>query len=139
LKRGAKRSSITEYRDALNKRHGPEFTDDLDAVFDGYNKLAHMSKRYGISKSRLSQIFKRVFGKPFRVAKKLGAVKDQDGTIYSFDDPRSKNFMVKLPAPLHEKLRRHSDSLGLSMSVVVRDCIADLFMNDGLGQLSKLF
>ncbi|HUV84809.1 MAG TPA: hypothetical protein VMV86_03820 [Methanosarcinales archaeon] len=138
-KRGAKRKSITEYRDSLDKRHGDDFTEDLDAVFRGYMTLAQVSRKNGMTKPRLSQIFKRLYGSTFRKAKRKGSIRDADGTIHSFDLKNSKQFMVSLPDHLHEKLRGYADSAGLSMAVVVRDCISELFNKDGLSQLSKLF
>jgi len=138
-KRGAKKMSIADYRQNLDERYGNEFTGDLDAVFTGQITLAQISRKYGETKSRLSQIFRRVYGTSFRQSKENGGSKDQDGTIFSFEHKNSKKFMVALPDALHEKLRAYSSDVGLSMSVVIRDCIADLFVNDGLGTLSKLF
>jgi len=40
---------------------------------------------------------------------------------------------------LYAKTKEYSESMGLSMAVIIRDCMNDFFSKDGLTRLSKIF
>ena len=55
----------------------------------------------------------------------------------SFDPAKSKGFMVKLSEELYDALKSYSSEKGLSMSHVVRNCIADLFTKGDLKNMKR--
>ena len=136
---GKKKIGNSEYRKNLLERYGPEATDDFDAVFSGDINLHQISKKYKISKMWATKIFERLYGTTFRKAKAKGYVKDPDGKVHKFCEDNSKHILVILPPELHTQLKEYADKLGMSMSVVVRDCIIQLFNKDGLDRLSRFF
>jgi len=131
--------SIEEYREQLEERLGPKFIEDMDSVFSGDITLSQIARKNKITKMRASQFFKRLYGRTFREARAAGFAKDDSGNLFSFEPGKSKQFMVMLPEELHTKVKEYSESVGLSMAVIIRDCINDFFSKDGLTKLSKIF
>ena len=64
---------------------------------------------------------------------------DLNEILRSFEPGKSKGFMVKLPEELYNALKAYSSEKGLSMSYVVRSCIADLFRKGELGNVKRFF
>jgi len=136
---GRRLLTIDEYRDNLEKKFGSKFIEDMDSIFSGDITLAQVARKNKIAKMRVSQFFKRMYGKTFRKAKTDGFAKDASGNLFSFEPGKSKQFMIMLPEELYAKTKEYSESMGLSMAVIIRDCMNDFFSKDGLTRLSKIF
>lgn len=136
---GRKKIDIHKYREQLDNKYGPEFTLDFDSVFKRDISLAQISVKYNISKMWASKLFERLYGRTFRKAMAAGFAKDPAGKVHRFDKSSSKHILVILPPDLHNDLKEYSAKLGLSMSVVIRDCISQLFKDDGMTRLSRFF
>lgn len=131
---GRKKLSVEEYRENLVQRHGQRFLDDMDKIFSGEINVTQISKNVGLTQVRVYRIFERLYGKTIRQVMKDGFAKDSSGAIWDYDGDY-KRFSVMLPSDLHARLEDHSKKTGLSMSQIIRDCLADLFYKDGMSKL----
>jgi len=129
---GRKRLSDGEYREGLIKRHGDEFIEDFDSIFNGDITLSRIAKKHNISKMRASQIFQRLYGSKFSDVKKTGKVEDPSGVTRIFEPGKNRQFVVTIPEELYNEVKAYSESMGLSMASITRDCLNDFFQKDGL-------
>ena len=54
---GRKKIELSEYRERLSNKYGPQFIEDFDAIFSGDIQLFNISKNYKISRMYASMIF----------------------------------------------------------------------------------
>jgi len=138
-KRGAKKMTIDEYRQHLKKKHGKGFLKDLDNIFNGETTLARMSRKYELSKMRITQIFERVYGKKLRDVIAAGFAEDSSGAVYNYTKERVVMVNIALPRSLYRKLKKQSRVTGIPMSEIARGGIADIFHKDGMSKLHSLY
>jgi hypothetical protein len=136
---GRKKLDSETYKMRIERRFGPRILDQFNSVFTGDMSLADIARIHRISKMRVSQMFKRIYGKTYREMRKDGHVMSDDGTVYAYSPGEKKTFMVILPANIHAMLKEYSKEVNMSMSRIVRDRITSMFYKtDTLSNLERL-
>jgi len=127
---GRKKMSIDDYREQLATKYGEDIVEDFDAVFSGDIRLIEISRKYKLSKMRISQLFERLYGKTYREATRDGNATDSEGTYFSFEPGVNRQLVVILPDETYVRLKKHAKSMGVAMAVIVRDSLTDFFRKD---------
>ena len=123
-----RRLSLAEYRDNLTELHGKEFLKDMDSIFKkgGYT-LKKVSDKYSISKMRVTQLFKRLYGRTYREVRATGFAEDSSGYTYDFEKMEKKKLIVWIPEWLHDKMLKRCKDDGFTMVQITRDALIDWF------------
>lgn len=123
-----KRLSLVEYRDNLTELHGDEFLKDMDSIFkQGGYTLKMVSDKYNISKMRVTQLFKRLYGRTYREVRATGFAEDSAGYIYDFEKVEKKKITTHIPEWLYNKMLKRCKDDGFTMKQIACDALIEWF------------
>lgn len=130
---------VEGYREQLAKIYSESFLEDMDSIFSGDITMTQIAKKYNRNKMTISNIFKKLYGMRFRDAKKKKISKDNAGRVFVFETTKNRQVVIGMPEELYQQVKSYSEGVGLSMSLVIRDCIIDFLRKDGLSKLNMFF
>lgn len=118
-----KKLSVHEFRENLAERHGKEFLNDMDGIFQGRTTLKSIGSKYGLSKMRITQLFERLYGSRLRDVKKVGFAVDSAGIVYNYEKMEKKKLIAQIPEWLYDKVVDKSKRAGITISDIAVDAL----------------
>ena len=137
IKRKRKKQPKTVFKEALKERYGDDIIDDfLLTKNDNHYTLLALAKKYNITDSYVSTLFRKLFGVSYSESRRGVSTSD---TKYVNEKLRTKRIIFTVHEELYNNIAIQAARRGTHMSTIVRECVERIYGKEGWENASNIF